>query len=601
MLKGNNDQQLIQRGVHEEVISFYQIWQELVHEKTLDVYQYRVLTSLSALKELTEVLRKTINGLFNSDANIEACREEILSILECDKIMKRHYKAVLNRLQFSLGNKPKSEADKNRLMQQLEYMIREVEPYYLRFALDDLKESIGEKNIEEMEFYANVVASQAVYNGWASKALFDLLRFFDSNKPFDEQWKEFSSVLLNRERTRYDVLINVPFKQQKAEEQLQTIAVLGKIGLEVKTYEELVIQFSDIQDMGSLLKKEKRYFCISVEAFDIYMAAHIAIRSISEQLNLASFYNLVSAWDLSAVVILPVNSVSKYHKAITAGKLYQTYDYIDSSSKIFEYTRWIFKNEQMKNVREKFQGAFSYANISRASLFQEEKYMNLWVSLESLARTNMYADIITNVKNTVPAAMSLRYVYRIVRNYIEDCARCGVEFNFPNHCIDMKQDTKQQMVRETIEVFQDRELYTQLLDKCKINMLLKYRTESIYLLLNDISVVKKKVENHYNKIRWQIQRLYRIRNEIAHAALQEKNSLIVYIEHLYDYLSVYISEIVTCLVENRQTSIEEALCSIRDNYDVFLSFVQEKEDFILKRTVLKTGIINLITDKYSEN
>ena len=70
---------------------------------------------------------------------------------------------------------------------------------------------------------------------------------------------------------------------------------------------------------------------------------------------------------------------------------------------------------------------------------------------------------------------------------------------------------------------------------------------------------------------------------------------------MYDYLSVYISELVTCLVENKQMSIEEALCSIRDNYDVFLSFVREKEDFILKRTVLKTGIINLITDKYSEN
>ena len=108
---------------------------------------------------------------------------------------------------------------------------------------------------------------------------------------------------------------------------------------------------------------------------------------------------------------------------------------------------------------------------------------------------------------------------------------------------------------------------------------------------------RDKVENHYNKIMWQIQRLYRIRNEIAHAALQEKNSLIVYIEHLYDYLSVYITEIVTCLVENRQESIEEALCSIRDNYDVFLSFVREKEHTILENTVLKTGIINLHTEE----
>lgn len=49
MLKGNNDQQLSAQNIYECVIPFYQIWQELVSEKTLDVYQYRVLNSLNAL------------------------------------------------------------------------------------------------------------------------------------------------------------------------------------------------------------------------------------------------------------------------------------------------------------------------------------------------------------------------------------------------------------------------------------------------------------------------------------------------------------------------------------------------------------------------
>lgn len=599
MLKGNNNQQLIDKGIHEEVVPFYQIWQELVHKKTLDVYQYRVLNSLNALKELSDVLKKTLKGLFNSSANIDACKEEILYILNQDLIMQKHYKALLNRMRSSIGKPLKTDADKNRLLKQLEYSIREIEPCYLKFALENLKESIITKKIKETEFFANVVASQTVYNGWSTEALFELLRFFESEKTFEIQWRDFTSALLEKEKTRYDVLINVPFKQQDAEEQQQTIAVLERIGLEIKTYEELVGQFSTIQDIGQLLKRERRYFCTSVESFDIYMAAHIAIRNISEKLNLASFYNLVSAWDLSSVVLIPINSVSKHHKPITAGKLYQTYDYIDSSSRIFEYTKSIFEDAQKISIREKLQGSFSYANISRASLFQEEKYMNLWVALESLARTDMYSDIITNVKQTVPAAVSLRYIYRIVRNYIEDCSRCGVEYDFPNHCIDMKQETKQKMVCDTIKVFQEDALYSQLLNKCEINTLLKYRTESIHLLLTNINVAKDKVENHYNKVRWQIQRLYRIRNEIAHAALQEKTSLIVYIEHLYDYLSTYIAEIVTCLIDNKQNSIEEALCSIRDNYDVFISFVADNDKAVLKETVLKTGVINLVTGQNS--
>ena len=50
MLSGSNDEKLTNKKVDLKVVPFYQVWQELVHVQTLDVYQYRVLTSFSALK-----------------------------------------------------------------------------------------------------------------------------------------------------------------------------------------------------------------------------------------------------------------------------------------------------------------------------------------------------------------------------------------------------------------------------------------------------------------------------------------------------------------------------------------------------------------------
>lgn len=275
-------------------------------------------------------------------------------------------------------------------------------------------------------------------------------------------------------------------------------------------------------------------------------------------------------------------------------QIYQTYDYIDVSGTIFEHTQRIFRDENKKIVREKLKGSFSYANISRASLFQEEKYMNLWVALESLARTEMYKDIISNVKDTVPAAVCLRYVYRIVRNYVEDCNRCGVRFEFTGRNVDTHQESKQTMVRETIEIFKNPIWYAELVDKSNVNMLLRFRTESIHKLLMDPKAVVEKIKKHYNRISWQIQRLYRIRNEIAHAALQEQNLLITYVEHLYDYLSIYISEIITCMIDNNLNNIEEVLSLIKDNYDVMVAYANNKENDILRDTILRTGIINLI-------
>ena len=343
--------------------------------------------------------------------------------------------------------------------------------------------------------------------------------------------------------------------------------------------------------LGHLLKLKS-----GISAYPLKQKTFILlpISQLATVLNLASFYRLVDAWDLKSVVIVAINTVTSYHRTFTAESLYATYDYLDSSGRIFESTRRIFSDPAKQAVRDKLQGAFSYTNISRASLFQEEKYMNLWVALESLSRTNMYSNIISNIRETVPAAICIRYVYRIVRNFVEDCKRCRVTLGFGSVSVDIDQPTKQKMVKETIAVFQDPAIYAQLLTACNCNALLQHRCSEVHKLLTDIDFAFQKIDNHYNRIYWQVQRLYRIRNEIAHAALQERTSLVVYIEHLNDYLSTYIAEIVTCISEKRMDSLEEALCSIKDNYGVFLALYQNGDKSTLKTSVLSDGIISLI-------
>ncbi len=54
----SNDAFLIKNNVKTNSIVFYQVWQELVEPRTLDVYQYRVMNSLSLLIELKSVIKK---------------------------------------------------------------------------------------------------------------------------------------------------------------------------------------------------------------------------------------------------------------------------------------------------------------------------------------------------------------------------------------------------------------------------------------------------------------------------------------------------------------------------------------------------------------
>ncbi len=59
-------------------------------------------------------------------------------------------------------------------------------------------------------------------------------------------------------------------------------------------------------------------------------------------------------------------------------------------------------------------------------------------------------------------------------------------------------------------------------------------------------------------------------------------------------ICLYISEIITCMIDNNLNNIEEVLSLIKDNYDVMVAYANNKENDILRDTILRTGIINLI-------
>ena len=287
MLSGSNDEKLTNKKVDLKVVPFYQVWQELVHVQTLDVYQYRVLTSFSALKELLSVIKKTQQGLFTTDDNIEACRLETLYILKQDKVLEKYNKALLNRLQAALGKKPTSPAEKNRLAYHLKYAIGILCPAYMEWVLVELEASIACGNVGDIEYFASIASSQAIHNGWSPSALYEMLRFFTQSRPFSEQWDNFRNELLSDSVYSYDVLINVPFAKLSGVEQDHAQHVLNQLGLELKSHPEIVAQYESIGDIGQLIKAEKKYFRIDVNAKDIYSASHIAISKLATVLNLA--------------------------------------------------------------------------------------------------------------------------------------------------------------------------------------------------------------------------------------------------------------------------------------------------------------------------
>lgn len=227
------------------------------------------------------------------------------------------------------------------------------------------------------------------------------------------------------------------------------------------------------------------------------------------------------------------------------------------------------------------------------SVFPEEKFMNLWIALESFMRTGQYSNIISHIKEVLPAIVSKRYIYRLIRNFGEDCLRCNVEMILTDGKIELNEEHKLNMVKQIIKAIRDESSYNEMKQLCSKNTLLLFRLEELSNLLKDNITIITKIKKYYETVSWHIQRLYRIRNEIAHSALKENHYLVTYIEHLYGYLSILLAEIIFVSSEKGFEKLDEIFPYLKDNYDAFESILQGKkvtiEDF-----QLEDGIINYI-------
>ena len=119
--------------------------------------------------------------------------------------------------------------------------------------------------------------------------------------------------------------------------------------------------------------------------------------------------------------------------------------------------------------------------------------------------------------------------------------------------------------------------YAELKERCNVNTLLLKRCETIHDMLCNYNNMREFVRNHHNTVSWHLDRLYRIRNEIAHAATTQSISTIRYIEHLYDYLATLISETSRLAKKHNSSNMGEVFSLISDNYREFEEIASTKK------------------------
>lgn len=606
LARNNNDRLQKYKNINDDYLFFYQRWQEMLESKTLDMYQYNILNSCVACIELDDVIDKTISGLFTSRQNIDDAKAETLEILKLDDVLEKHNKllhiTLLRILGTKVGKKDRTEAIEDRrssffislkrLKYQLESPIRILKNVYTEYILIELKRDIDNRDYRQIEYHMNMAISQCIFEGWSSKGLFLLSKILEGDANKEAKWNRFSAKLTSKSDNSFEVYYSIRIKTGRGINPTSVREVIRSLDLDLKRGSEINQNVHNCHNLYTKINSDTNYIVKTINSTDLYSAALSAINILNSRLSVATFYNIIDPWIASSPQIIIYDTVNNLAESLAITDVFKTYDYIDSNNNIFEDTKSIINDPNKIQVMNKLHAAFAYTNLSRASYFQETKYISLWIAIESMMNTGLYPDNISHVKCVLPEILCIRYLYRIVRNFSEDCIRCNFKFNNELN-INMESLDKKELVKKLIAIFRNSVQYAILEDSCKRNELLNYRCKEIHDILNSTTVIIGKFEHYSKKIRWHIQRLYRIRNEITHSAFQNNKSLMIYIEHLYTYLSQVMSEVVYYIEHKNVGSIEEAFTIILESYNTYIDLIKE-DCHIPIHDILPEGVIDIV-------
>lgn len=595
MIKSYNNSELSNDGIDEKNYLFYQVWKELTNKKTFDSYQYKMFNVVDGTKELIHNIERFLENMVITTHSIDSVKCELMKEINRDIVLRDNFYNLKNCMLKTLGAKYNTNFNYKALLYKMGFYLHELEKTYDEALIECLCNSINNSEEDNVIRLTSVFISRCINKGWSATALYKKL---NSNK---DDINIFLNKIFYLKKSNYVVLfpfrlkILPPTGKTKEESRAYVIEQMEKFNVSVKSKDETAQEFKNID--SNLLKSEE-YMMIECIAKDIFTASHNAIIEISNMLNIFGFFSVIEPWNISNQTWIVYNSDCSYTKQLGTNDIYDTYEYLDSSSNVYSRVEKIV-NSCSDNTEfvQKLLSAFNYATLSRLSVSVEEKFINMWIAIESLTRLDSHDNIIGNIINNVSSACSIRYVYKEIRNFIEDCFRCGISLVFDGVTINRNEPNKEVLVQNMINVFRNNDIYSELYTRCEVCSLLKNRCKKFNILLNDEKELISKIKSHHQTIRWHLDRLYRIRNEIAHSANKQFIYVINYTEHLYDYIATYISELVRFSVEKDITNMGQLSAVIADNYNQFV-FVADEKKLTPKRDYLKkvwsTGIMDFI-------
>lgn len=549
-------------GVSEAEIFFLETWNELTNDETHTSYRPKVMNLKLILNELITYLEETINGQGAFKYYVEQISNEMESfflkesiLLNSKELFKEELRNIINNLKdFS----KRSEKDIQKSYKEL-IILKKIYMYfdenYEDLLINQLKISIQNDNKKEILIFTSALLTNFISNGLSIKKLYYCRRqlYEWDNKIFSDRFDDAIASLNNSKKWTVYLKIISNRNFQSNYPRFDNVTFYNSIDLSSFT------RISELPEVFKEVRPNVKYAKVIVHTSDPHRASLMAKNIVEEIL------------DFIIYTTEPLN-VEFYHQSflleqngITDSTLNHFYkhDYLSEFSTEELYSLVNHNNKLNQNSNKRLIASLKFYRMGLTTSIEHVAFTNIWTAFEYLLTGNKAnSELKSKLSKEAKIILSLKYISSL----LNDIKNNLILFSIPVP-LDNKEQWDEVSLNELLLILRNPSPLETLIESIDNSILLKYRiSELAQKLINNTSTYEF-INEHNKRVEWQLSRLYRVRNVIAHEA--RKTDITLMLPHLKNYCFLLLETYLTLLRMNSENiqELDDLLIRITNWYE----------------------------------
>jgi len=515
------------------LIFFAQLLEELLFDYSLDTYKPSAMNSSTLCIEAISLIRDIESNIIDK-SNLSHILKELLTNLKSDEVAIHLIPIKYESIFKKLSNEKTTTTEINTLLQLI----------YSHIKLDKYKQKTEEllqeavKNPSEKDRIRALTRNYVttlINTGYSTQFLYPCARmyfYWNNNKiSTTEDIKGFINLVSGNPQ-EYAAI----FKANSLFNEIKDSCKAFDIQITQELPEEIFV----LTKQKLITKKKDEVFLIDnkIKAMDVHSARDIAERTMEKISTLYGIFHHKeeATWDSNPILI---NLETKKHRVVPRSNnpmlMCADSRKEDAASKLNDF---INNFSLEKKSFSKFNRATDLHSLALRSDSPENQLLNLWIGLETIvpSNANQQKAKINNIIDSILPFLSLVYIDILVEKLIYDLSiwRRSV---YLDAIKDINGKNEKIKILKLLILSENSEKREFLFSELRDFHLLRNRAHYFSKIFTSSSKISKVIETHWQRVDWQIRRIYRTRNLIVHAG-HTPSYIGVLIKNSHDYLDI---------------------------------------------------------------